>query len=104
MLYMIQRYMQKISGPLMDRIDIHIDVPAVNCKERRSGSEPEGSVAIRRRVLRARGTQLQRLAATTRHPIHSNAQLTSRHNPDGLRIIYGLRAADGSPRDPARTV
>jgi len=46
---MIPRYMQKISGPLMDRIDIHIDVPAVNYKEMRSVSEPEGSVAIRRR-------------------------------------------------------
>jgi magnesium chelatase family protein len=45
---MIQRYMQKISGPPMDRIDIHIDVPAVNYKEMRSVSEPEGSVAIRR--------------------------------------------------------
>jgi len=60
---MIQRYMQKISGPLMDRIDIHIDVPAVNYKEIRSVSEPEGSVAIRRRVLRARETQLQKFAA-----------------------------------------
>jgi magnesium chelatase family protein len=34
---MIQRYMQKISGPLMDRIDIYIDVPAVNYKEMRAG-------------------------------------------------------------------
>jgi magnesium chelatase family protein len=39
---MIQRYMQKISGPLMDRIDIHIDVPAVNYKEMRAGTDPEG--------------------------------------------------------------
>jgi magnesium chelatase family protein len=76
---MIQRYMQKISGPLMDRIDIHIDVPAVKYKEMRAGTEPEGSEPIRRRVLRAREIQLQRFAAFTRHPIYSNAQMTSRH-------------------------
>jgi magnesium chelatase family protein len=76
---MVQRYMQKISGPLMDRIDIHIDVPAVNYKEMRSVSEPEGSEAIRRRVLRARETQLRRFASSTRHRIYSNAQMTSRH-------------------------
>jgi len=61
---MIPRYMQKISGPLMDRIDIHIDVPAVNYKAMRSVSEPEGSVAIRRRVLRARKTSCK----GSRHP------------------------------------
>jgi magnesium chelatase family protein len=38
---MRQRYVPKISGPLMDRIDIHIDVPAVNYKELRSNSAPE---------------------------------------------------------------
>jgi magnesium chelatase family protein len=59
---MIQRYMQKISGPLMDRIDIHIDVPAVNYKEMRSSSEPEGSAQIRERVVRAREVQLRRFA------------------------------------------
>jgi magnesium chelatase family protein len=61
---MIQRYMQKISGPLMDRIDIHIDVPAVNYKEMRSTSEPEGSAQIRERVMRAREIQLQRFKPT----------------------------------------
>jgi magnesium chelatase family protein len=76
---MVQRYMQKISGPLMDRIDIHIDVPAVNYKEMRSVTEPEGSDAIRKRVLRARETQLHRFAASTRHRIYSNAQMGSRH-------------------------
>jgi magnesium chelatase family protein len=76
---MVQRYMQKISGPLMDRIDIHIDVPAVNYKEMRSTTEPEGSEVIRQRVLRARETQLHRFAAATRHRIYSNAQMGSRH-------------------------
>src|SRR5579859_4426407 len=57
---MIQRYMQKISGPLMDRIDIHIDVPAVNYKEMRSTVAPEGSAQVRDRVMRAREIQLRR--------------------------------------------
>src|SRR6202142_4436243 len=70
---MVQRYMQKISGPLMARLDIHIDVPAVNYNEMRSTTEPEGSEAIRQRVLRARETQLHRFAASTRHRIYSNA-------------------------------
>src|SRR3954469_8684442 len=61
---MIQRYMQKISGPLMDRIDIHIDVPAVNYKEMRSGTEPEGSAQIRERIVRAREIQLRRMATS----------------------------------------
>src|SRR5438874_12259319 len=43
----IQRYVSKISGPLLDRIDIHIDVPAVQYKELRGGSGPEGSDQIR---------------------------------------------------------
>ena len=61
---MIQRYVSKISGPLMDRIDIHIDVPAVNYKElRASDSKTESSAQIRERVLRAREIQLNRFAA-----------------------------------------
>ncbi len=72
---MIQRYVAKISGPLLDRIDIHIDVPAVNYKELRAGNSPEGSVQIRERVLRAREIQLNRFAAER---IFANAQMTSR--------------------------
>ena len=75
---MIQRYISKISGPLMDRIDIHIDVPAVNYKEMRSGAEPEGSAKIRERVVRARQKQLDR-SATSRQKLYCNAQMSSRH-------------------------
>src|SRR5438270_381014 len=74
---MIQRYLQKISGPLLDRIDIHIDVPAVNYKELRGGATTEGSVTIRERVLRAREIQLNRFAAAG-EKIYSNAQMGSR--------------------------
>src|SRR5437660_765299 len=74
---MIQRYVSKISGPLMDRIDIHIDVPAVNYKELRGNSMPEDSASIRERVLRAREVQLNRFAAAGER-IYSNAQMGPR--------------------------
>jgi len=59
----IQRYVGKISGPLMDRIDIHIDVPAVKFNELRGKGVAEGdsSETIRERVIRAREIQLARL-------------------------------------------
>lgn len=57
---MIQRYVSKVSGPLLDRIDIHIEVPAVQYKELRSGSSAEGSAQIRERVLAARARQRER--------------------------------------------
>ncbi|MGA9968141.1 MAG: YifB family Mg chelatase-like AAA ATPase [Terriglobales bacterium] len=75
----IQRYMSKISGPLLDRIDIHIDVPAVNYKEMRSGAEPESSAEIRERVMRARGSQLERFASSPREKLYCNAQMGPRH-------------------------
>jgi magnesium chelatase family protein len=76
---MIQRYMSKISGPLLDRIDIHIDVPAVNYKEMRSSSEPESSAILRERVLRAREIQLKRFSASKREKLYCNAQMSPRH-------------------------
>jgi magnesium chelatase family protein len=54
---MIQRYVSKVSGPLLDRIDIHIEVPAVQYKELRAGAAAEGSREIRARVLAAREVQ-----------------------------------------------
>ncbi len=58
----IQRYVGKISGPLMDRIDIHIDVPAVKFNELRGKDAPSGdsSAEIRQRVMTARKKQLSR--------------------------------------------
>jgi len=75
---MIQRYISKISGPLLDRIDIHIDVPAVNYKEMRSGNEPESSATILQRVIAARHTQLARFSSC-REKLYCNAQMSPRH-------------------------
>jgi magnesium chelatase family protein len=75
---MIQRYVSKISGPLLDRIDIHIDVPAVNYKELRDKAQaPESSSQIRQRVMRAREVQLDRFAVN-KERIYSNAQMGSK--------------------------
>jgi magnesium chelatase family protein len=69
---MIQRYVGKISGPLMDRIDIHIDVPAVKFDELRGRNVKPGepSEEIRTRVIRAREIQLARFgnASFNSHP------------------------------------
>jgi magnesium chelatase family protein len=98
---MIQRYISKISGPLMDRIDIHIDVPAVNYKEMRSTNEPECSAKIRDRVIRTRGRQLERFASS-REKIYCNAQMSSRHirtfcelSPDCERLLERAMTQQG---------
>ena len=56
----IQRYLAKVSGPLLDRIDLHIEVPAVPYKELRSKHDGVSSAEIRERVESARETQRQR--------------------------------------------
>ena len=71
----IQRYVSKISGPLLDRIDIHIDVPAVKYRELRQPASTEGSDQIRDRVITARKRQLQRYKG---EKIYCNAQMSSR--------------------------
>jgi magnesium chelatase family protein len=72
----IQRYVGKISGPLLDRIDIHVDVPAVNFKELRGRDAPPGesSAAIRQRIVEARRIQLERFAG---EGVFSNAAMSS---------------------------
>jgi len=74
---MIQRYVAKISGPLLDRIDIHIEVPAVQYKELRGGAAAEGSAEIRDRVLMARERQRQRFQKAG-DKVFSNAQMGTR--------------------------
>ncbi|MGO9232265.1 MAG: YifB family Mg chelatase-like AAA ATPase [Bryobacteraceae bacterium] len=56
----IQRYLSKISGPLLDRIDIHVEVPAVPYKELRAAAPTESSASIRARVEQARALQQAR--------------------------------------------
>ena len=81
----IQRYVGRISGPLLDRIDIHIDVPAVKFKElsSRTPSDAESSTAIRERVISARERQQKRFGA---HGIFSNAAMTPKLIRDYCRI------------------
>jgi len=72
----IKRYRSKISGPLLDRIDIHVDVPAVPYKDLVGKTLPEPSENIRKRVSTARKIQSQRLTGAK---IYCNAQMSSRH-------------------------
>jgi predicted ATPase with chaperone activity len=71
----VQRYVSKISGRLTDRIDIHIDVPAVKFKELASDIPAESATPIRERVVRARQVQHDRFS---RQKIFNNAQMTPR--------------------------
>jgi magnesium chelatase family protein len=61
----IERYRQRISGPLLDRIDLHVEVPLVDYRELASASSGEKSERIRERVMRARKVQRERFAGTS---------------------------------------
>ena len=72
---LIQRYVSKISGPLLDRIDIHIDMPAVKYRELRDDAGGDTSDQIRTRVMTARRRQLERYQG---EKIYCNAQMSSK--------------------------
>ncbi|MDP4200977.1 MAG: YifB family Mg chelatase-like AAA ATPase [Bacteroidota bacterium] len=78
----IQRYMSKISGPLLDRIDIHVEVPSVKIEELSKKSTGESSKRIRERVLTARDRQNARYKESTvpggKRRIYKNADLPSK--------------------------
>jgi magnesium chelatase family protein len=71
----IANYMAKISGPLLDRIDIHIELPAIKYRELSDPKESESSAVIRTRVEKSRKTQRERLKA---EGIFYNAQMDSK--------------------------
>ncbi len=73
---MIQRYRSRLSGPLLDRIDLHIEVPRVPHKDLAGENAAESSTDIRSRVNRARLVQRQRLVD---FGLHTNSQMQSRH-------------------------
>ena len=72
----VQRYLNKISGPLMDRIDLHVEVTPVSFDEMARRQEAEPSAVIRQRVIRARNLQEARYADEP--GVHSNAWLDAR--------------------------
>ncbi len=89
----IERYMGKISGPLLDRIDLHIEVPAVPFKELSTAPPGTSSLDMREQVQAARARQHERFDGTRTHTRY-NAQMTSREvrkhcrlDDDGMEIL-----------------
>lgn len=89
---MVQRYLNKISGPLLDRIDLHVEVTPVSFNELSSQATSEPSEQIRQRVIAARDIQAKRFEATS--GVYCNAQMSSRQlkeiciiNPIGQKLL-----------------
>ncbi|MGA2192741.1 MAG: YifB family Mg chelatase-like AAA ATPase, partial [Nitrospirota bacterium] len=72
----IQRYRSRVSGPLLDRIDIHVEVPSVKYRELTDERPVESSEEVRRRVNRARTVQLKRFSSDG---VYCNSQIRPRH-------------------------
>lgn len=88
----VQRYLGRISGPLLDRIDLQVEIQPVPFKELQSASTGEPSANIRRRVMIARCIQQARYSQT--NGIHCNAQMNSRliaqwatPDPEAMKIL-----------------
>lgn len=80
----IQKYMARISGPLLDRIDLHVEVPAVKYKELASKDAGEASAKIRERVVQAREIQRKRFAG--RRGLFANADMQSKEIKEFCQI------------------
>jgi magnesium chelatase family protein len=81
---MVQKYLSKISGPLLDRIDLHVEVTPVNFSELASDRLAEKSELIRERVIKARDVQIARFG--TKPDLHANAQMSPKMVRDLCKI------------------
>jgi magnesium chelatase family protein len=89
----VQKYMNRISGPLLDRIDLQIEIAPVEFEEMADCAPAESSSAIRERVVAARNIQLERFKGEK--GVHCNAQMTSRllrkyawPSAEGLKLLH----------------
>ena len=83
----VQKYLNRISGPLLDRIDLHVEVTPVAYSELSSGQQFEKSITIRERVIRARNVQAARYEGN--EGVYANAQMSSKQ----LKEICVLNSA-----------
>lgn len=83
---MVQKYLNKISGPLLDRIDLHVEVTPVSFDELASKAKGENSASIRKRVIEARELQGERYKEND--GIHANAQMSTKQ----LQIYFKLNS------------
>ena len=88
----VERYLNRISGPLLDRIDLQVEILPVDFDEMQSGRPGESSAAIRERVVKARKVQEERFRDCP--GVHCNAQMTSRlltphvrPTPEAMKIL-----------------
>jgi len=80
----VERYRQRISGPLLDRIDLHVEAPAVEYKDLSDNLPAESSAIIRERVLKARAIQRQRFAKSRKTTC--NARMSHAHLKEHCRL------------------
>lgn len=79
----IEKYRRRISGPFLDRIDIHVDVPPVSYRDLATDPDEERSADVRQRVVQARRKQAERFAG---EDFHTNACMDARHVRDSCEV------------------
>lgn len=87
--FQIQRYRSRLSGPLLDRIDLHVEVPAVSYEDLRNEAGGVSSAQMRERIEAARAVQAERYAGS---PCLTNADLSGRWLEDFCRLGAGEHA------------
>jgi magnesium chelatase family protein len=80
----VERYRQRVSGPLLDRIDIHVEAPPVEYKELTSTASEEPSADVRARVERVRRRQAERFGTSLKPAV--NARMQPRHMREYCQI------------------